>query len=44
MKYTLSRIIPMPFRTIYATVHGPELAEWWQWRDRVFAHRVTRSI
>lgn len=46
MKYRLSKLIPMHMQSTYERSHNdgpfvPEHASWWQWRDRIFAHRIT---
>jgi hypothetical protein len=36
----LSRVIPVPFHSVYGFESGPpERATWWQWRGRVYRHR-----
>ena len=43
-RYHVSRALPLPMRSTYGVI-GPnsswtERARWWQWRGRVFAHRI----
>lgn len=46
--YRLSQLIPVPMRSNYAVVSGqvriPQLSTWWQWRGRVYRHRITPRI
>jgi hypothetical protein len=42
MLYRLSKLIPVPMRSRYGTEdRGIERACWWQWRGRIFRHRIT---
>ncbi len=43
-RYHLSKLVPVPMRSTYSASDGiaerDERASWWQWRGRVFAHRI----
>lgn len=36
----LDRFIPMPFSSQYENKGHFNTATWWQWRDRIWRHRV----
>lgn len=43
--YTFSKVVPMPMQSCYSVtnskgVYEPECATWWQWRGRVWNHRI----
>jgi hypothetical protein len=39
VRYQLSNLIPIRFRTVYGTGNARRRATWIQWRGRVFRHQ-----
>jgi hypothetical protein len=38
--YRLSNILPVPMRSTYESLTGRQRATWWQWRGKVYRHRI----
>ena len=45
--YAFSKVLPMPMQSCYsvstdgpAGEYAPECATWWQWRGRVWNHKI----
>ena len=46
--YTFSKVLPMPMQSCYSVsvqgdesvIYEPECATWWQWRGRVWNHKI----
>jgi len=44
MLYQLSRVIPVPMTSFYKADDTPYVAQWWQWRGRIYLHRVRYAV
>ena len=44
MVYWLSKLIPVPMHSTYWAEGRRESCRWWQWRGRVFRHRLVRAV
>lgn len=48
--YKLSKIIPVPMNSCYESNRNdgmgyqPECASWWQWRGRVWKHKINGNL